>query len=163
MYHLRAVFATAALEICIFLPASNPAEVKPERASAQFERRQRDQRKDAGENPEADHDLRFGPPPPLEGVVDRRARENPFPGQLEVRHLQHDRPGLHDENPADQDQQHLLPHEHGQKSDRAAEGEAAGVPHEHRSRVAVVPEKPDAAAADRSGEHHSLARNGTFR
>src|SRR5689334_1159230 len=51
--------------------------------SAQFQRGETGERQHDRDDPEADHDLRFGPAQLLEMVMDRRHPEDAFPRQLE--------------------------------------------------------------------------------
>src|SRR4029077_2922929 len=66
--------------------ASKPASISSPR-SPQLQRGEAGQRQHHRDDPEPDHDLRFGPAKLLEMVMDRRHPENAFAGELERHHL----------------------------------------------------------------------------
>src|SRR5512138_1626050 len=75
-------------------PRPNTATVFPAKEvtgimnrSTQFQRGETGERKHHRDDPEADHDLRFGPALLLEMMVQRRHPEHAFAGQLERGHL----------------------------------------------------------------------------
>src|SRR6202795_3663459 len=66
------------------LPAKEVTGIK---RSPQFQRREAGQRQHHRNDPEPDHDLRFGPAQLLEMMMDRRHPEHAFAGKLERHHL----------------------------------------------------------------------------
>src|SRR5690606_18177055 len=96
--------------LCSWLPSQRPGRtVLPE-----LDRRQGDGHEDGGDEPEADDDLLLGPAREVEVVVDRGALEDALAlAELEVPHLHDDADGLEDEDPADDQQQELLPDDDG--------------------------------------------------
>src|SRR2546426_911679 len=94
---------------------------------SEFEGGQPDKRKDDGDDPKTDHDLLLRPARELEVVVDRRHPENPLTSQPERCNLEDHRQRLHDEQPADEDQEDLL-------LDHDGDGPESG-PDRHRTDV----------------------------
>jgi hypothetical protein len=84
--------------------------------------------KDRRDDPEAHHDLRLGPRFHLEVVVNRRHQEDAPPPELERGYLEDHRQRLDQEDPTDDEQQHLRLGEHSEAAERASDP--------HRSRVA---------------------------
>src|SRR5579862_491668 len=127
-------------------------------ASAELQRREREQRTDDRDDPEADDDLRLGPAEELEVVVDRRHAEDALPPQLERHHLADHRQRLDDEDAADDQQHELLARDERDDPERRAECERADVAHEHLRRVGVEPEEAEARRRERAAEDRELAR-----
>ena len=73
------------------------------------------------------------------GAMRRTRRPSPLEGD----HLEDHRERLDQEDPADQEQQHLGLRHDRERGERAAEPHRAGVAHEDLSREGVVPEEPD--------------------
>ena len=93
------------------------------------------------DDPKADHDLRLAPAQPLEVMVDGRHQKDAPTRRLEAHDLNDDRECLADEETAHDQRDELRFGEHSQGCERPAQGERAGVPHEDRRGVAVVPEE----------------------
>src|ERR1700722_20014368 len=82
----------------------------------QLQGRQPDQGQHDGDDPEADHDGRFGPAEPLEVVVNRGHAEHPLAGGLERDDRDHHRDGLEHEEAADDGQHDLVLGGHGDRA-----------------------------------------------
>src|SRR5690606_20335612 len=109
-------------------------------ALSQLQGREREERADERDDPEADDDLRLGPAEQLEVVVDRRHAEDPLPAELEGADLEDHRERLDDEDAADDRQDERLLARERDDAERGAERERADVAHEHLRRVRVEPE-----------------------
>src|ERR1700720_2407025 len=77
-------------------------------SSAQFQSRQRKQRKHQRRNPEPHNHFALAPSQQFEMVMNRSHAENAFPAHLERPHLQNHRERFQHEHPADKHQQHFL-------------------------------------------------------
>src|ERR1700726_1466591 len=97
--------------------------------SPQLERGEAGQRQHHRDDPEPDHDLRFGPAQLLEMVMDRRHPEDALAGELERRHL-------HD----------LMFDRNRDRAKHAAERQRTGIAHEDRRRRRVEPQESQSGA-----------------
>src|SRR3981189_2885408 len=86
------------------LPAKEVTGIK---CSPQFQRGEAGERQHHRDDPETDHDLRFGPTLLLEMMMQRRHPEYAFAGQLERHHLHDDRDRFEHEQAADHRQHDL--------------------------------------------------------
>src|SRR5690606_38643879 len=121
--------------------------------SPQLQTGETDEGQDHGDDPEADHDLAFGPAELLEMMMDRRHQEDAAAGHLEEADLDDDRQRLHDEEAADDGEHDLMLGGHRDGADQPAHGERAGVAHEDRGGRRIEPEEAEAGADD-GAEHH---------
>src|SRR5882757_9280935 len=128
------------------LPANDVTGIK---ASPQFQGGEAGQRQHHRDDPEPDHDLRFGPALLLEMVMQRRHPEHALSRELERHHLHDDRDGLQHKESADHGQHDLVFDRDRGGADHAAERERTGVAHEDRSRRRVEPEEAETRAEHR--------------
>src|SRR4029079_9221054 len=89
------------------LPAKEVTGIMSRFRSAQFQRGETGERQHHRDDPEADHDLRFGPALLLEMMVQRRHHEHALAGHLERHHLHDDGDRFEHEQAAD-DRKHDL-------------------------------------------------------
>src|SRR3954451_12042542 len=117
-------------------PSPNTATVLPAKEvtgikqSPQFQRREAGKRQHHRDDPEPDHDLRFGPAQLLEVMMNWRHPEHAFAGELERNHLHNHRDGFQHEHPADHRQHDLVFDRYRDRADHAAERKRACVAHE---------------------------------
>ena len=78
-------------------------------------------------------------------MMQGRAPENPSAGELEKGHLEEHRDGLGNKDSTDQHHEQFLLAEYGDKPQGAAKTERADISHEDLRRMAIEPEKPQAA------------------
>ncbi len=95
--------------------------------------------------------------------MQRRHAENPLPGKLERRHLQHHRQRLDHKHAAHDEQHDLLPHDDGNGAECGAQRECPDIAHKHFRRISVEPQKSQARARDRATEHGEFAGAGDVR
>src|SRR5665213_1985093 len=91
--------------------------------SPQLQGGEANQREQHSDDPEANDDLRLGPPQRLEVVVDGRHLEDALAGELEGADLDDDRDGLEHEEAADDGEHDLLLGGDRNGAEQAAEGE----------------------------------------
>src|SRR4030088_2952371 len=130
-------------------PRPNTATVLPAKEVTGINGSPQRQRGGAGErqhhrdDPEPDHDLRFGPAQLLEMVMDRRHPEDALAGELERGHLYDYRDRFQHEQPADHGQHDLVFGRGRDRAEHAAERERAGVAHEDRRRRRIEPQESE--------------------
>src|SRR5581483_3245556 len=113
--------------------------VRPFAFSSQLQRRKADEREHDRDDPEADHDLRFGPALLLEMVVQRRHPEYALAGELERSHLHDHRDHFEHEQSAHHGEHDLMLGRDGDRADHAAKRERAGIAHEDRGGRRIEP------------------------
>src|SRR5882724_12149928 len=129
-------------------------------SSSQFQRRKPGQRQHDRDDPEPDHDLRFGPAELLEMMMDRRHLENALSGQLEGGDLHDHRHRLQHEQSADHRKHDLVLDRDRDRAEHAAKRERAGIAHEDRGRRRIEPQKSKPSAEQRPAQHGELAGAG---
>src|SRR6202166_2151383 len=113
-------------------PRPNTATILPAKevtginSSPQFQRGEAGQRQHHRNDPEPDHDLRFGPAQLLEMVMDRRHPEDAFAGELERYHLHDHRDRFQHEQAADHRQHDLVLDRDSDRAEHAAGRERTG-------------------------------------
>src|ERR1700687_6195220 len=120
------------------LPAKEVTGIK---GSPQLQRGEAGQRHNHRDDPEPDHDLRFGPALLLEMMVQRRHPEQALAGELERHHLHDHRDRFQHEQPADHADHDLVLDGPRDRAEQAAERQRSGIAHEDRRRWRVEPEK----------------------
>src|SRR5438094_2078648 len=110
-------------------------------------------RQDGGDDPEAEDDGRFGPALLLEMVMQRRHAKDAAAGPSIGQDLDDDRHGLEHEQAADDGEHDLVLGHDRHRAQGAADGERAGVAHEHLGGRRVEPQKAQ-PGADQGGEQH---------
>src|SRR5229473_2993887 len=107
------------------------------------------QRQHHRNDPEPDHDLRFGPALLFEMMMQRRHPEHALAGELEGHHLHDHRNRFQHEQSADHGEHDLVFDRDRDRAEHAAKGERAGVAHEDRRRRRVEPQESQARAEHR--------------
>src|SRR6516225_2801443 len=148
-------------------PSPKIATLLPEKAvmgitlqSPQLERGESRERQHYGHDPEANHDLRLGPPELLEVMMDRRHAKHAFAGELVRRHLHDHRYCFQHEQAADYRQHDLMLGRDSDGADQAAQRERAGIAHEYRGGRRVEPEKSEPGSGDGAAQHRELSGAG---
>ena len=133
--------------------------------SPQLQRGEAGQRQHHRDDPEPDHDLRFGPAQLLEMVMNGRHPEDALAAQLERTHLQNHGKRLDDENSADKKEQDFLLDDDGDCAQSSAQRQGTDITHENFRGVRVVPEKTERCADQRATENGEFtdARNRLIR
>src|SRR5262249_13749970 len=108
--------------------------------SPQLQGRQPGERQHHRDDPESDHDLRFGPAELFEMMMQRRHAEDAFSGELEGGALHDHGDGFQHEQPADHRQHDLMLHRDRDCAEHAAERQRTGVAHEDRGRRRIEPQ-----------------------
>src|SRR5580698_9553814 len=118
-------------------PRPNTATVFPAKEvtgikrSPQLQRGETGQRQHHRDDPEPDHDLRFGPALLLEMMMQRCHPEHPLAGQFERGDLHDHRHRFQHKQSADHRQHDLVLHRDRDRAEHAAERERTGVAHEY--------------------------------
>src|ERR1700704_5819776 len=118
------------------------------------------QRQHHRDDPEPDHDLRFGPALLLKMVMDRRHPEHALAGELERHYLHDHRDRLQHEQSADHREHDLVFDRDRDRSEHAAKRQRSGVAHEDRCRRRVEPQESQSRAQYRAAQHREFARAG---
>src|SRR5258707_8348641 len=126
--------------------------------SPQFQGGETGHRQDGGDDPEAKDDGGLGPALLLEMMVQRRHAEDAPAGPFVGQDLDDHRYGLEHEQTADDGQHDLVLGDDGDRAQGAADGERAGVAHEHHGGRRVEPHEIKAPAAARGQQPRPLAR-----
>src|SRR5690606_36895536 len=127
-------------------------------SSAQRKAPYRDGRAEETRDPEARRDSRLLPPEELEVMVERSAPKDPPTAEPVGRDLKDHRERLRDQNAPEDEEEELVPKEHGHEPDRPAERKRAGVAHEDLRRMTVEPQEAEARAAQGRAPDGDLAR-----
>src|SRR6266446_4903557 len=129
-------------------PLSTPRSII---GSPQLQGGEAGHRQDGGDDPEAEDDRRLGPALLLEMVMQRRHAEDAAAGPAIGQDLHDDRHGLEHEQAADDGEHDLVLGHDRHRPQRTADGERAGIAHEHLGGRCVEPEKAQ-PGADQGGE-----------
>src|SRR6476660_3210873 len=127
------------------------------RRSPQLQRGESSEREHDRNDPEADHDLGFGPAELLEMVVDRRHAKHALAGQLERKHSHYHRHGLQHEQSAHHREHDLMLGGDRNRADHTAERERSGVAHEDRGGRRVEPQESQSGTDHGSAQHRQFA------
>src|SRR5688572_31956970 len=125
--------------------------------SSELESRQSEQRENGRQDPEPDDHGVFLPAAQFEMMMQRRHREDAFAGQPEAEHLEDDRGCFEDEDAAHDREQQLLFATNSDDANHAADGQRAGVAHDHFRGMVVEPEKAQARSDQRGANDRQLA------
>src|SRR5882757_2415149 len=143
-------------------PSPNTATVLPAKEvtgikeSPQLQGGEAGQRQHHRDDPEPDHDLRFGPALLFEMVMQRRHPEHALTGELDRHQLHDHRDRFQHEQPADHRQHDLVLDRNRGRAEHATERERAGIAHEDRRRRRVEPEESQSGAEHRAAQHRQF-------
>src|SRR5712664_2144374 len=118
------------------------------------------QRQHHRDDPEPDHDLRFGPALLLKMVMDRRHPEHALAGELERHHLHNHRDRFQHEQSADHREHDLVFDRDRDRAEHAAKRQRSGVAHEDRCRRRVEPQESQSRTQHRAAQHREFTGAG---